>query len=136
MNIEFIKEQFTKYVETFGIEDRAIFLKYNHSFRVMNLCEKIAKSLNLNDEGIYLSCVIGLLHDYGRFEQWKKFKLYSDVKTVYHADLSIKLLFDEGQIEQFQISKKYYDIIYDAIKYHNKLMCPQDLNECNSFFVN
>lgn len=38
-----------------------------------------------------------------------------------HADLGIKLLFENKEAEKFNIPQKYYDIIKFAIKNHNKL---------------
>ena len=134
MNIEQIKDAFTKHVEKYNIHDDNIKLKYIHSFRVMDLCGKIANDIKLNEEDTYIALVIGLLHDYARFEQWKRYGMYSDVRSIDHADLAVELLFENNEIENFGIDKKYYNIIYDAIKYHNKLNCPENLNERNKLF--
>jgi len=36
--------------------------------------------------------IIGLLHDYGRFIQWKKYKTFTDIDSIDHADLGVNLL--------------------------------------------
>ena len=129
MNIEKLKTSFNKYVNTFDTKDKNISLKIFHSFRVMDYCIKIAVANNFTKNEIEIAAVIGLLHDYGRFPQWRDYKTYSDINSVDHAELAIKKLFDENEIEEFNIDKNYYKIIYDAIKYHNKVVIPNDINE-------
>ena len=46
--------------------------KYHHSYRVRDNMILLAKNLNLPPEDIKLASVIGLLHDIGRFEQYKR----------------------------------------------------------------
>jgi len=129
-----IISKFDNYVENFNVNDPMIKLKFFHSYRVMDLCRQLAENLKLSDEDIYLAMIIGLLHDYARFEQWTKYKTFSDLKSIDHGDLAVKLLFEDNQIKKFNIDKKYYNIIYDAIKYHNKYSYPDNLEEQNELF--
>lgn len=114
-------EEFNKYVANYDLGNPKIKLKYNHSFRVMKLCEEYARRLNFSKEDIYLAKVIGLLHDIGRFEQLKVYDTYNDEKSIDHADYSVEQLFDKGDIRRFVKDDKYDDIIRLAIKNHNKL---------------
>ena len=125
---------FDAYVKNYDKNDPMIKLKYFHSYRVMDLCRQLSESLNLNNEDTYLAMIIGLLHDYARFEQWTKYKTYSDYKSVDHGNLAVKILFDNNEIEKFNIDKKYYSIIYNAIKYHNKYSYPENLDERSKLF--
>ena len=125
---------FKEYVSDFDVNDEAINRKYNHSLRVMDLSIKIANYLKLNDEEIYLASIIGLLHDYARFPQWQKYKTFNDIKSIDHGDFGVELLFDNNEIERFNIDKKYYDIIYNAIKNHNKLSIPDNLSKQSELF--
>jgi len=134
MDIKKIKDIFSKYVKTYDLDEKPILKKYNHSFRVMEISKYISESINLNEEDTYISMVIGILHDYARFEQWTKYKTYSDIKSIDHGDLAIKNLFDNNEIERFNIKKEYYKFIYNAIKYHNKYKYPADLDEKNKLF--
>ena len=85
MNIEYIENQFTKYVKTFSDSNYDIDYKYKHSFRVMELSFNISKSLNLSEEEIKLATAIGLLHDVGRFKQLELYNGYSD-QNIDHGD--------------------------------------------------
>ncbi len=113
-------EIFEKYVNNFDMKDENIKAKYNHSYRVMKLSEKYAKELHFNQEDIQIAKIIGLLHDIGRFEQYKQYHSYNDSKTFDHADYGVKILFEQKLIQNFEIPKKYYDIIEFSIKNHNK----------------
>ena len=83
----------------------------------MELSKLIAQSSNFSDIDIEMAIIIGLLHDYARFEQWTRYKTYSDIKSVDHGDLAIQMLFDNNEIENYYLNKENYDEIYDAIKY-------------------
>lgn len=134
MDLELIKEEFDNYVKKFDNSNRDINYKYKHSYRVYKLCEEIAKKMNLSDEDIVLSSVIGLLHDIGRFEQLKIFSSYSDV-NLDHAEFGAKLLFKYGLIDKFKIETKYYDIIKFAIRNHNKYEVEKTRNNRKIMFA-
>ncbi|MDD2435236.1 MAG: HD domain-containing protein [Bacilli bacterium] len=118
-----MEEIFKQYVSLFDMKIPEIERKYCHSLRVMELCEKIATSLNLSEKEIKLATMIGLLHDIGRFEQWKSHQSYSNL-IIDHGDLGVELLFGKKLIDQFEI-KENHEIIYAAIKYHNKYELPK-----------
>lgn len=133
MNKEELKKVFTDYVfNNYDMEDIEISRKYYHSLRVMDIAEQIAIENNFSNSDIELSVIIGLLHDYARFPQWKKYKTYNDLRSIDHGDLGVKLLFDNNEIEKFNIKKEYYDEIYDAIKYHNKMDIIDDFSVHNN----
>ncbi|MBO6047889.1 MAG: HD domain-containing protein [Erysipelotrichaceae bacterium] len=111
---------FTEYVNGFDRTQEAIELKYVHSIEVMKVMKQLANSLKLSDELCDLACLIGLLHDYGRFEQWQTYQSFRDDLTVDHADFSARLLFEEGAIRHFIDDRKYDAVIKEAIIHHNK----------------
>ena len=131
MNIELIKSNFKKYVETFDMNEKAIERKYYHSLRVMEIATDIARHNNFDEDDIEISTIVGLLHDYARFPQWTKYKTYNDINSEDHADWAVKLLFEKGDIKNFTLEVKYYDEIYDAIKNHNKYILPDYLSKHN-----
>ena len=128
---EDLKNKFTNYVKTFDLNDENIKRKFFHSLRVMDLAENIAISENLNDNDIEISLVAGLLHDYARFTQWTIYHTYSDLKSVDHGDLGVKMLFNKNEILNLYNNVKNYDEIYDAIKYHNKYSVYDNLSTHN-----
>jgi len=123
--------QFDNHVYKYDMDDTKIKLKYYHSYRVMQLCREIAESEKLNEEDTYLATVIGLLHDYARFEQWDKYKTFSDINSIDHENLAVEKLFGNNEIKNYCTNEEYYDEIYDAIKYHNKIGFSDDISVHN-----
>ena len=116
-----LEKEFDKYTSKYDLSDINVKSKYNHSYRVMNLMIKYAKELGWNEHDIELAKIIGLLHDYGRFEQYRIYKNFIDLKTVDHADKSVEELFDKNEIVNYTDLSDDYDLIRFAIKNHNKL---------------
>ena len=128
MNIENLKETFKNYVETYDMNEVAITRKYYHSLRVMDFCKFIAAENNFSNKDMEISILVGLLHDYARFEQWTKYKTFSDLDSIDHGDLAVEKLFDNNEIKDYCKNQEYYDEIYDAIKYHNKIDFSNDIS--------
>lgn len=116
---------FDEYTSNYDLNNLMIKSKYNHSYRVMKLCEKYAKELGWNESDIELAKIIGLLHDFGRFEQYKVYKCFKDRDTIDHADYSVEQLFDKGLITNYTDREDDYEVIKFAIKNHNKLSIPK-----------
>lgn len=115
-----LEKQFDKYVSNYNMSNEIIKLKYNHSYRVMELSGKIAKQLNYDKEDIELAKIIGLLHDIGRFEQIKLYNTIQDSKSLDHAEYGVFELFNKKKIEQFTTRANDYNLIKFAIENHNK----------------
>lgn len=120
-------EEFNNYTSNFDMKENALTVKYEHSFRVMEHCFTIAKSLKLSETDIKIVGLIGLLHDLGRFEQFKQYKTFMDNKSIDHGDLSSDILFKDNYIRKFIEDDSYDEIIRKSIKYHNKY----EIGECN-----
>lgn len=129
INKEKALKTFEKYVEKYNPEDEKIKLKKEHIQRVAKVAEEIAKSENLTDEDIGLAWLIGLLHDIGRFEQIRRYHTFNDGKSINHAEMGVKILFDEGLIKEFVEDRRYDELIRKAILNHNRARIESGLNE-------
>ena len=118
-------EEFEKYLLNYNLDQSYMKLKHDHSVRAMKLMGKYAKMMNFADDDIELAELIGLLHDIGRFEQYKVFGSDVDHETVDHADYSVVQLFDKNEIKLFTNKEEWYQILKFAIKNHNKRMLPE-----------
>lgn len=122
-----MNEEFKKYASTFDMNDCNIDRKYNHSLRVEKINEELAIKQNLSKHDILLAKLIGLLHDYGRFYQWTKYKTFNDKESIDHADYAVSELIDKKKITDFYKNEDDYQTIYEAIKYHNKYHVPKEV---------
>ena len=125
---------FDEYVFKYDMTDPDINYKYHHSYRVMDAMELLATKLNLSQRDIELSKVIGLLHDIGRFEQDKLYDSFKDIKMD-HGNSGVQILKEINFLDNFNISKEDYEVVYKAIDNHNQFKIDNGLNERELFFA-
>lgn len=101
INREHIKNTFQEYTDRYDSTDPKIKLKIDHTYRVADLCERIAKSLDLLQEDIDLAWLSGMLHDIGRFEQLRRYHTFSDAQSIDHAKFAVELLYEDGLIADY-----------------------------------
>lgn len=135
IDIENANVEFDKYVSQFNPEKGKIKLKIDHIKRVAMMSKKIAQSLNLDEEYIKLAELIGLFHDIGRFKQAELYDTFNDRVSVNHAELSVKVLFDENLIDTFNVEKKYRKVIKSAVINHNKNRIDDNLTDEEMLFA-
>ncbi|WP_244833829.1 HD domain-containing protein [Clostridium sp. BJN0001] len=131
-----VKTEFDNYVKNYDIKNIKIKLKVDHTYRVADYCERIAKNLSLKEDEITLSWLLGILHDIGRFEQIKRYNTFNDSKSIDHAELGADILFKDGMIKRFLTNNKNYNLIENAIRYHNKYKLPSELGKKEECFAN
>ena len=124
---------FDKYVSNYDMSDLDINYKYYHSYRVMDAAVLLATKLNLSEKDIYLAKVIGLLHDIGRFEQDKLYNSFKDTKMD-HGNYGVEVLKENNVLEYYNIAKEDYEVVYKAIKNHNKFKIEDGLTERELLF--
>lgn len=129
-----IIEKFETYVHEFDLTNFDLERKYRHSYRVMKLIEQLARSLKLSEEDVTLACIIGILHDIGRFEQLKETDSYDDSKFE-HADFGVHYLKKSHFLEQCHVPDAWHSIIFTAIQLHNKYQIPEHLDERTLLFT-
>ena len=98
---ERIKETFREYTDHYDPTDVKISLKIDHTYRVAENAELIAKDLGLDEHDVFLAFSMGMLHDFGRFEQVRQYGTFIDRNSVDHAELGADLLFHDGHIRDF-----------------------------------
>ena len=113
-------DEFDKYVLRYDLSVRMIEYKYKHSYRVVHQAEEICRSINLDTVERDLASNIALLHDIARFRQWTEYETFNDQKSFDHGDEGVKILFEEGEIHNYNIDEADYDIVKTAIANHNK----------------
>lgn len=129
IDIKQAKISFNEYVAPYDITNEKIALKIKHTYRTVEVAKKIATELKLNKQQILLAELISLLHDIGRFEQVRLYNTFRDKDSIDHADFGVKILFEEGNIRKFIKDTQYDNIIYQAIKNHNKFKIEEGLTQ-------
>lgn len=130
------KRVFNEYVENYDSSIEKIKLKIDHTFRVSELCERIALSLKMSNEEVDLAWLTGLLHDIGRFEQVRRYGTFNDVKSIDHGKLGVEILFQQGKIRDFIEDNCEDELIKKVIGCHNAYNVPSDYSEREQTFSN
>ena len=127
MNREHVKEVFRIYTDHYDSTDEKVRLKIDHTYRVAELCERIALSAGLREEAD-LAWLTGMLHDIGRFEQLRRFGTFMDAESVDHAALGGDILFREGMIRKFLSDDREDSLIETAVRVHSAYRIPEGLD--------
>lgn len=127
VNFDKVEKEFNDYVNNYDLNDSNINYKYYHSKRVMQNCISLAKNIGLSIEEVLIAGLIGLLHDIGRFEQYKVYNTFNDSKSIDHGDYAIDILFKDKYIRSYIVDNSYDEIIKKSILYHNK----HEIGECD-----
>lgn len=135
--VEDLKNWFYTYVRQFkrGADlctENAI-LKENHTIRVCNEILSIGSGLELTADKMRLTEITALFHDIGRFEQYARYKTFSDGKSVNHAALGVEILKKNKVLKDFDPSMQ--DLICRIIGYHNRAALPADETADCLFFA-
>ncbi|MBO7674950.1 MAG: HD domain-containing protein [Atopobiaceae bacterium] len=122
------RKAFEGYVSSYDPKNPRIALKIAHTYRVAELCDRIAP------EQKDLAWLCGLLHDIGRFEQVRRFDTFNDSQSVPHARLGVDVLFGNADPNGPQIRRFVEDDSQDermrvAIATHSDYRLPADLDE-------
>ncbi len=135
INRDNVTEQFTSYIALYDLSDTKIRLKAEHTCRVADLCDRIARSLAMPEEDVDLAWLLGMLHDIGRFEQVRRYGTFVDSQSVNHAEFGADLLFQEQLIRRFAASDAEDSLIERAIRPHNAFQLPADLSDRERTFA-
>ncbi len=129
-------EWFHTYAGSFIMESEEyqqnIVLKKDHTLRVCDEIVYIAENLGLSENEILLAEIIALLHDAGRFEQYKKFKTFADARSVNHAELGVEIIKENGLLGGFDHETE--NIILKSILFHNRANLPEYEDERVLFY--
>jgi hypothetical protein len=112
---------FLNHIRSFGETDdrvKAHFdLKIRHTYQVVRNIQEIAEMEGLGGQTVQRAKIIALLHDIGRFKQFMDYGTFDDSISLNHAELSVRLLHDEG-IDRL-IPVEEMNLIARSILQHN-----------------
>ncbi len=131
-NLESIREWFKNYSSDYYRQCGRLHqleLKEKHSRRVAENAGLLADSLDWSDSDRCLAVAAGLLHDIGRFPQYRDHGTFYDFKSVDHGDRGEQALRED--FPKNLISPEEFELIAMTIREHNKkdlpLVSPEDL---------
>ena len=121
-----LKIWFETYALRFSSDDptvqESMDLKTEHTRRVCKAIVDIGRSLDLSEEDLCIAESTALLHDIGRFEQYKRYGTFSDYRSEDHAALGVKVIQADRVLHEFEPDTA--GIIIRVVGYHNRATLP------------
>ena len=132
-----LKNRFERYVKQFASPDpniqAALDLKQAHTHRVCENILDIGEHEGLRGEDLHMAEAMGLLHDIGRFEQFRRYKTFSDVRSENHAILGVRVIHENAILKG--IDSQIARTIIRAVECHNRAILPSRENGRCLFFI-
>jgi len=129
MWIETVRQWFNDYVDGFreeagGLHD-LLELKRRHTLRVAANTRKIAAALGWPARGVDLAEAVGLVHDIGRFPQYRDHGTFVDARSVDHGDLGADIL--ARDFVWTDVDPPAREAIVLAVRHHNERGIPDSV---------
>jgi hypothetical protein len=132
-----IRRWFSLYSRSFDCGDkeagRNMALKEEHTFRVSSNIVEIGRREGLNSCELMTAEAIAMLHDVGRFEQYRRFGTFRDADSVDHAELGARIITEQGLIAPLPPAEQA--AISLSVRHHNAFAVPASLPENTRFFL-
>lgn len=117
---------FSGYVATFADLDpdglRNIQLKEVHTAQVVDCMRELAGGERLGEQESLLAEAVALLHDVGRFSQYRRWRTFRDSESDNHARLSLEVIRAEQVLAGLSDHEQL--LIEEAVRFHNLLALP------------
>ena len=132
-----LKNWFEEYVLQFSSDDPIVQenmdLKREHTLRVCKAIVDIGRSLDLSRDDLCAAESAALLHDIGRFEQFKRYRTFADYKSEDHAALGVKVIQTNHVLRG--LDPDAASLIIRVVRYHNRADLPVGEDERCLFFL-
>jgi len=137
IDVAAVKDWYLSYAQTFYSSDmllnESVDFKTKHTLRVYAEITDLGSSLNFNNTQMQVAQTVALLHDAGRFEQYRKYKSYADIHSHDHAQNGVEIIREKGILDGIDTHLK--EGILCAVANHNKVKLPVGLPEESLVFA-
>ena len=130
-DVRALRRWFAEFVAEYMTGDadlrRNMRLKETHTRRVCREALAIGRAMALDAPSLRMIETIVLLHDVGRFEQYRRHRTFSDARSENHAKLTLAILRKREVLERYDAVDR--SIIRRAIAYHNLPQIPAGVRD-------
>ena len=128
---------FDRYVEPFLVTDeegaKNIRLKIEHTRKVCEAMEQLSSGEKLSENDAHIASTVALLHDVGRFPQYRRWRTFRDSESDNHARMAIDVIREEKVLAE--IAPEEQLLIEEAIRFHNVLEPPATIKSPTRLFI-
>jgi hypothetical protein len=128
---------FDSYVEPFLATDeegvKNIQLKIEHTRKVCAAMTLLSDGEGLSEHESRIAVAIALLHDVGRFPQYRRWRTFLDSASDNHARLAIDVIRDEHILAEIDPAERL--LIEEAVRFHNLLEPPARIQSPTRLYI-
>ncbi|MBI5483524.1 MAG: HD domain-containing protein [Deltaproteobacteria bacterium] len=127
-------ENFVKpYLETDEEGRRNILLKIVHTRKVCEAMALLCAGEGLSPEETRIASAVALLHDVGRFPQYRRWRTFRDSDSDNHARLAIDVIREEKLLSCLEQQEQL--LIEEAVRFHNLLELPSQAQSLTRLYI-
>lgn len=132
-----LHQWFEKYVQTYNDIDeegfRNILLKVEHTRKVCEVMEFLATGEGLTPDEARIAAAVALLHDVGRFPQFRRWRTFRDSDSDNHARLGIEVIREQAVLNGLPAAERL--LIEEAVRFHNLLALPLRFTSPTALYI-
>lgn len=129
---------FDAFVEPFLETDeegaRNIRLKIEHTRKVCEAMALLSLGEQLSENEARIASAAALLHDVGRFPQYKRWRTFRDSDSDNHARLAVEVIREHNMLAKLDHAEQL--LIEEAIRFHNLLEPPAIIKSPTRRYIN
>ena len=129
---------FDNYVESFLVTDdegaKNIRLKIEHTRKVCEAMALLSDGEGLSKNESRIASAVALLHDVGRFPQYRRWRTFLDSDSDNHARLAIDVIREENLLAGFDPAEVL--LVEEAVRFHNTLAPPATIQSPTRKYIN
>ena len=129
---------FDSYVEPYLDTDEEgvgnIRLKIEHTGKVCEAMSLLTEGESLSPEESRIASAVALLHDVGRFPQYRRWRTFRDDDSDNHARLAVEVIRKEKLLGSMEREEQL--LIEEAVRCHNMLKTPRRVKSPTRLFIN
>jgi HD domain len=135
--LDAIRQWFDGYVRTFYDIDpeglRNIQLKVEHTHKVCAVMDLLAAGEGLSGEEARVASATALLHDVGRFPQYRRWRTFRDSDSDNHARMAVEVIREQNLLGGLEPEKRL--LIEEAVRFHNLFQPPEQVQSPTRLFI-
>jgi len=129
---QFFESYSSLYYKDDPVYNQHIELKQVHINKVCEEITGMGVALGMNTEQLAFVEIIALLHDIGRFEQFERYRTFSDAESENHAKIALRIIDSKGLLKG--IEPQIQKIILHTILNHNHPIVPDNESSLIDFY--
>lgn len=136
-DLDRIQRWFNDYVSGFldldpeGVAN--IRLKQEHTDKVLENMRLLAEGERLDEHACRIACAAAILHDVGRFPQYRRWRTFRDRDSDNHARLGLDVIGQYQVLRQLPPDERM--LIEEAIRFHNLLSLPTQMQSPTDRYI-